>query len=216
MIDRSEAETYWDVVEVPYQHGPHKHRLFMLDLLKEKGIKSLLDVGCGTGPIYELLINAQEDQWDNITKYKGIDYSKNFIQYAQELFGEQYFELGDARDIKEKDDSWDCVLLMHSLDHVKEYQQVIAEAVRVSKQYIVIMLWREFPLEGEVNTNEINEMEREPGTGSWPDTYLTQYTREKLWQEFKRHNLRVVEEVTGDILNSGQSKWNNLILLEKL
>lgn len=208
--------TYWEIVDVPYQHGPHKHRLFLLDLLAEKKIKSLLDVGCGTGPIYDLLINGEEGRWDNIIKYKGIDYCHRFIEWAKKEYGEKLFELQDARHLDEPNEAWDCVLLMHSLDHIKEWEQVIKEATRVSKQYIVIILWQDFRLDGEVKINDRNMFCKQEGEEPWADTYLLQYSREKLEPEFKRNNLRIAEEAGGDLINSDQSKWNYLFLLEKI
>ena len=65
---------YWEHEDfgVPYQMGPQKHRLYILDKLKELGVVTLLDVGCGTGPIYDLIVNPPEveGRWDNIHKYK--------------------------------------------------------------------------------------------------------------------------------------------------
>lgn len=223
-MDQKDKRVYWEIVDVPYQMGPHKHRLFLLDLIQEKGIKSLLDIGCGTGPIYQLLINAEEDIWDSVIKYKGIDYAPNFIAWAKKEFGDQLFEQGDARNLKEQDDSWDCVLLMHALDHIKEYEDVIREASRVTKKYIIIVLWQDFRLDGEVKINDKNTFgkpkdengELLKGEEPWSDTYLMQYSREKLEAEFKKNNLRIVEEAGGQVINSDQSKYNYLFLLEKL
>lgn len=219
-----DKRVYWEIVQVPYQHGPHKHRLFLLDLLAEKEVKSLLDIGCGTGPIYDLLINGEEGRWDTIIKYKGVDYAPNFIAWAQNEYGNKLFELGDARKLKETDNSWDCVLLMHSLDHIKQYQDVIAEAARVTKKYVVIILWQDFRLDGEVKVNDRNTFGKPKdengqlleGEEPWEDTYLMQYAREKLEEEFKKNNLHLVEEAGGDLLNSDQSKFNYLFLLEKI
>lgn len=206
-------KNYWDIVTVPYQMGPQKHRLYILDLLKKFGVKSLLDVGCGTGPIFEII--TSDETWDNLTKYKGVDYSENFINWAQENFGKKYFDLQDARDLKEADASYDCVLLMHSLDHVKQYEEVISEAARVSKKYICIIVWQTIRPGGGVVVNDRNMISKNPEDDPWEDTYLVQYSKEALGEEFKKNNLKVVLEVSGDELNSEQCKYNYLFFLEK-
>src|SRR3990167_11565294 len=149
MVDN--RKHYWEDkgFEQPYQHGRQPHRLYMLDLLHKKGVESLLDVGCGTGPIYEIL---KEDNDPMI--YKGVDYSRQMVETAQRLFPEANFEVQDMRYLEEANDSWNCVLLMHALDHTNDYKAAIKEATRVSKKYVCIVLWRSFVAEGtNMNTD---------------------------------------------------------------
>lgn len=204
---------FWDVVDVPYQMGPHKHRLYLLSLLQKKGVKSLLDVGCGTGPIFDLIIS--DENWDSFTRYKGVDYSPNFIGWAMSEWKGANFEVQDARNLNEPDNSYDCVLLLHSLDHVKEFDKVIAEAARVSKKYVCIVVWRALRDDAGVEINETNREFKKPEEEPWEDTYLLQFSKEVLKAEFDKNNLVIEEEVEGEILNSGQSKYNYLFLLRK-
>lgn len=214
---------YWDIVAVPYQMGPHKHRIYMLDLLKKEGVRSILDVGCGTGPIYDLIKNTWEETADGITsfkrwefEYKGVDYSEHFIECAKRELGDM-FEVQDARHLEEKDNSYDCVILMHALDHVKQYEEVIAETARVSSKYVCIILWRMFvPTGGQVQVNDRNMMDKKEGEEPWEDTYLMQFTKEALEDVFMKNNLEIVETAEGEQLNSGQSQWNFLYLLKKI
>ena len=37
-----DRKTYWDTFDSPYQMGPQKHRVYLLNLLQEKDIKSIL------------------------------------------------------------------------------------------------------------------------------------------------------------------------------
>lgn len=211
---KNPMRVYWDSIDKPYQMGAQKHRLYMLDLLRDKGAKSLLDVGCGTGPIYDLVVNNEEERWDNITKYKGTDYSEDMIRSCKEQFPYGDFEVQDGRDLMENDETWECVLLLHALDHVKEYQQVIKEAARVSSKYVCIVLWREFAHEG-VAINDRNMMGKEEGQEPWEDTYLMQFSTESLETEFKKNGLVIEAVAEGEQLNSGQSRWNFLYLLRK-
>src|SRR3990167_1668304 len=105
-----EMKTYWDTFDGNYQMGEQKHRVYLMDLLKEKGIESVLDVGCGTGPLCEM--NAQKaDRWG--FRYKGTDYSPAMIEVCKQNFPDGDFEVEDARHLAEFDNTWDAVILMH-------------------------------------------------------------------------------------------------------
>ena len=205
----NQPKYYWDIVDVPYQMGEQKHRMYALNLLQVKGVQTILDVGCGTGPIYEI-IKKHNLPFD----YKGTDYSEHFIECAQKLFPEAIFELQDMRHLDEPDNTFDCVLLLHSLDHVKEYDQTIAEAARVSCKYVCIVLWRAFAPEG-VHVNDRNMLSKKEGEEPWEDTYLVQYSKEALETEFAKNHLVIEEVAEGEVLNSDQSKYNFLYLLRK-
>jgi len=101
-----------------------------------KDNESFLDVGCGSGCEYEN-IKAYNRNID----YKGVDYSQTFIQACQELFPEAIWELQDANNLQEKDNSFDTVLLRHILEHCEYYEQPIKEAWRVAKKRIIIVFW---------------------------------------------------------------------------
>lgn len=209
-----EMQNFWDSFEGRYQMGEQKHRSYMLDLLKAKGVKTLLDDGCGTAPIYELITTAEDGRWDNITKYKGTDYSPAMVAICKEEFPHGEFEVQDARKLTEPDNSWDCVLLMHALDHLDDYTAAIAEAARVSNKYVCIILWRGFVNEG-TNLNDRNTMGKEPGEEPWKDTYLHEYSKESLDEAFKKAGLVVEEIAEGEALNSDASHYNFLYLLRK-
>lgn len=201
--------TYWETFKGSYQMGAQKHRIFLLDLLKNKGITSILDVGCGTGPIYEMI--AQNDAWT--FDYKGTDYSFAMIESAKEMFSEGSFDIQDARQLREADDSWDCVLLMHALDHLDDYKSAIKEAKRVAKKYVCIVLWRSFVKEG-THLNSVNRMHKEASEEPWEDTHLQEYSKETLEEEFKKNNLTVEFETGGEDINE-TGRTNYLFLLKK-
>lgn len=211
-------KTFWDTFEGRYQMGEQKHRLYMLDLLTSHNVKTLLDVGCGTAPIFELLrddlVHSLVPRWGSITRYKGTDYSPAMIKICNEEFPGGDFEVQDARDLSEGNDSWECVLLMHALDHLDDYKAAIAEAARVSSKYVCIILWRSFVSEG-TNLNDRNMYGKEEGDEPWEDTHLQEYSRKALQDEFDKNKLRVVKEVSGEELNSDASHYNWLVLLEK-
>jgi ubiquinone/menaquinone biosynthesis C-methylase UbiE len=205
--------TYWDTWEGSYQMGIQKHRVYALNLLKREGVESIFEVGAGTGPIWGL-IESSNGVWD--FEYKGTDYSPAMVAIAKENFPSPNisWEVQDARHLTEKDNSWDCVLLIHTLDHLNDYQSAIKEATRVAKKYVCIVLWRPFVQEG-TNLNSINMADRTPEEGPWEDTYLQEYSRETLENEFIKNGLVIEENAEGEMINSDESHYNFLWLLRK-
>lgn len=118
------------------------------EILKHSEQSSLLDVGCASGGTYDHLI-----RFDNpcVTKYKGVDFASNFIKTNRKRFPETKWEVQDARSLKEKDKSWDIVLLYDTLDGMPNWEKALNEAIRVAKKRIIIVLWIKLcPMEEKV------------------------------------------------------------------
>ena len=207
----------------PYQMGNQKHRVYILNKLAQLNVSTLLDEGCGTGPIYGMLTEQDDtySPWDNIIAYKGTDYSWRMIETCKKLFPYGEFEVQDARFLKEDNDSWDCVLLMHCLDHLDDYASAIREAVRVSKKYICICLWNPFVNEGTVinNRNDYGKPKDEngqllPGEEPWEDTHLQYYSKDVLIKEFDKYGLIDVDLQDGEEVND-PGRHNIVWILKK-
>lgn len=206
---------YWESItegNVLYQMGPQSHRVYLLDLLKEKGVKSLLDVGCGSGPIYELIIN--NENWDNITEYKGIDPAPSFIRTCKANFPNGKWEVEDARDLKEEDNSYDCVLLMHALDYVYEYEKAIQEAARVANKYVLIVLWRGVN-SNPTAENHLNDVNQSKDGYDYSLATLQEFAITPLTKAFEDAGLKLLLHTTGEEINK-EGKTNTLFLLEKI
>lgn len=217
-------KNYWDFLTQDghtYQMGAQSHRVYLLNLLNKKGVESILDVGCGTGPIYQLIKQTQNGDEPNPSTeyywtfdYKGTDYSEGMIDVCKKEFPEGDFEVEDARHLTEADNSWDCVLLMHCLDHLDDYKAAINEAARVAKKYVLIVLWRSLTASEENNLNDRNDYGLE-GTGKrWEDTFLHEYSERKLKDAFEEAGLEMEFQTAGEEINK-EGRYNTLFLLRK-
>lgn len=214
-------KNYWDYLSSDgktYQMGAQSHRVYLLNLLEDKGVFNILDVGCGTGPIYQLIRDMNNEnprKWD--FRYKGTDYSEGMIEVCKKEFPEAMWEVQDARHLTEKDNSWDCVLLLHCLDHLDDYEAAIKEAARVARDYVLIVLWRgiNYGEGAQNNLNDRNMYGKEEGEDPWEETYLQDYAWKPLEEAFKKAGLEVELKEDGSEVNK-EGRYNTVILLKKV
>lgn len=136
------SEGYFDKIARNYDENriPEPIRCYPL-LLKRlpTNINQLLDIGCGTGTMIELISQSYRNE---TAKYIGIDLSKEMISIAEnKAIKNASFKIGDAESIELNDSSCDVVICMHSFHHYPNPKKVISEIHRVltpkGKLYIV-------------------------------------------------------------------------------
>jgi len=113
----------------PCDYAIHKwfHRI-----VKERGIKSVLDVGCGRGR-------------DNVgvqkagATYHGLDPNIKNINFAKERWVEDLFTQGYIQDLPFEDDSFDCVFMMSVWETLPKetLKKSIEECCRVAREYVI-------------------------------------------------------------------------------
>ena len=98
-------------------------------LLKDRDYSSLLDVGCGTGFLIDLL--AKEHQAD----YVGLDLSDEMIKMAEKknIQGARFI-VGTADKLPFEDETFDIVTCSQSFHHYPYPEKAMAEAFRVLKK----------------------------------------------------------------------------------
>ena len=95
--------------------------------LRKDGFEDLLDVGCGTGPMIELLASEFPNR-----RYTGLDLTPRIIEVASAKGIENAsFVVGDAEDLPFDDESFDTVICANSFHHYPNPQAFFNEVARV-------------------------------------------------------------------------------------
>lgn len=130
---------YWDVWQnksivdevIPALGSPEKVFGGKVAHWWPKGVRKILDVGCGNGVYYPFLSKHG--------KYVGIDTSQFMIDKARETYPDGDFRIGDAFAIDFDDNTFSLVWSNAVLIHIPiEYSlRIINELYRVSNKYII-------------------------------------------------------------------------------
>lgn len=106
---------------------PYEAYLILLEYLKPKEGKKLLDVGCGTG--YFLKAAAEK----GLQTY-GIDFSGEAVKIAQEISPQSKIFLARAEKLPFKNNFFDYLVCLGSLQYFPQMGKAIAEMKRVAKE----------------------------------------------------------------------------------
>jgi ubiquinone/menaquinone biosynthesis C-methylase UbiE len=152
-------------------NGPgHPSQKMGLSLVR-KG-ESLLDIGCGSATTTECI---DENFKDVVGKYKGVDFIDHRIKYCKETFPKYDFEVQNAMNLKEKDNSWDVVWSRHVVDHLPSFEDSINEQIRVARKRVICVLWYSWSDQPEHSIKQI-----EAGGKTYENEYLNIYSIGKV------------------------------------
>jgi len=163
----------------------------ILNLLKAKKGKKLLDIACGQGLF---LKDAQEKG----LKTYGLDFSPVAIEKGRKIVPNAELAVGDGENLPYEDDSFDFVTCLGSLEHFAHPEKGAAEISRVLKKdgRAVIML---------PNSYFLGQIWWVWKTGLPPDEggqeFSERFSTHKGWVKFLEENkLKVIET----------KKWNRI------
>lgn len=137
--------------------------------------ETFLDVGCGSGTTLDAIEAIKRE-----VIYKGVDFIDSTVEWLRENYPSyRTFEVQDARDLKEKDKSWDTVWSRHVIDHLDSFERAMDEHCRVAKKRVICVLWYSL-LEGD--EDEIKNIidGSEDNRKTYEDEYLNRYSRKKV------------------------------------
>ncbi len=99
-------------------------------IIANMSVDSLLDVGCGEGMVLKLLSKEK-----GIDKIVGIDMNQNALKLAKRNVPTANFRKMSASKIKFPDGNFDLVIMLEVLEHLKNPEEALREAQRVSNSY---------------------------------------------------------------------------------
>lgn len=129
----SVQERLADVLEL--RAADPQQRAMLEDYLKDLPVPAgarILEIGCGTGAVARTLASRLD-----ASEVVGLDPGSVFIEQARrraEGNGRLTFVTGDGRDLPFDDGSFDAVVCHTALCHIPAPEQVLAEALRVTRQ----------------------------------------------------------------------------------
>ncbi len=130
--------------------------------LEEKGIKTLLDIGTGSGLFAEAFSKAG-------LLISGIDINEEMLTAAREYLPKCDFQIAPAENIPYGDKSFDAAFFGMVFHEVSDYKKALSEAFRVSKNTTLILEWQyevqDFgpPLEHRLSSEFIKYLAKEVG-----------------------------------------------------
>lgn len=116
----------------------HRQALAELSaLFLDRPERDVLEVGCGTGLVYEQLVPrlvAPE-------RYTGLDVSARMLDIARRKHPHARFLQGDGYSLPFEDGSFDLTLAFEVLGHLPEVGPFVRELVRVSRGTAIVTVW---------------------------------------------------------------------------
>jgi SAM-dependent methyltransferase len=125
-----------DFLRVGHEGREHPSRLKTLELLE--GMASVLDVGCGTGVMFELCRERRPD-----LDYLGVDVTAQFVVAARERFPADAarFQEGSLYELARLPGAFDAVLCRHILEHLPDWEPAVQRMYERARRKLIIVFY---------------------------------------------------------------------------
>lgn len=112
-----------------YSRIPRKCYPHVMDALKNIEFNNILDLGCGTGTILNMVSKEMD-----VKELYGLDLSKNMLEIARDKLGAKAeLTVGDAENLPYVDDFFEAIVCVESFHHYPNPKQALYEINRVLK-----------------------------------------------------------------------------------
>lgn len=139
---KNDYEEFWsnkNALEFYYQPERIDFYKEIMDICTPFIKGEVIDVGCGDGYFLNLLAKKLK-KYDKGKCLTGLDYAESGLISLKNRLSKIKTKCADVTSIPFKDDSFDTVLLMETLEHIKEWKKAINECLRILKKngYLII------------------------------------------------------------------------------
>jgi SAM-dependent methyltransferase len=144
MLHPMELKEHWNQFPQPmvrdflrgHEGCQHPSRIKALELLRT--MRSVLDVGCGTGVMFEVLQLHRPD-----IDYTGVDVTPQFIEEAQRRHPAHadQFLVGSLYELPNLGRTFDAVLCRHILEHLPDYIPAVQEMYDRADRKVILIFY---------------------------------------------------------------------------
>ena len=108
--------------------GFHPAHARIAEFLSHQGVRTVLDVGCGTGHVASALRELTPE-----IQYTGVDVAQSAVDRATEIKRPGTYLVADTAALPFDDGSFDAVISLYALEHFTEPERSLEEIVRTTR-----------------------------------------------------------------------------------
>jgi len=145
-MEKASADELWDYCMEEYNSTNAVTGFLFNNFYKalEKNLSILkpsnrvLEVGCGAGESCRRILDILDNQHLEKLHFEASEFDQRYVdklwehEVSYKVIQESVYEM------KRKDNSFDCILLLEVLEHLEDYELALKEIFRVSSQYVII------------------------------------------------------------------------------